>query len=186
MRRALSLFALGALVFAQVARAEELPVLLQIQLLSKMSTYLETLVTDGSTVKVLVVFPGPADSPTRGAQDLLSALSQVSQFGSLKVQAKAVPFDGKKFQALLDVERPGILYLAPEVDVKVTAAVIEACAERPTVTISGNADSVKLGVVLGFSLVEARPRVLINLKQAGRQKITFRPGLVSHSVVVDR
>jgi hypothetical protein len=45
---------------------------------------------------------------------------------------------------------------------------------------------VKQGVVLGFSLVESRPRVLINLKQAQKQNIVFLGGLVSHSVVVDR
>ena len=54
-----------------------------------------------------------------------------------------------------------------------------------TLTISGVADHVKLGAVLGFALIEARPRVLINLKQAERQKIVFLSGLVKHSIVVE-
>lgn len=178
--------AVGAL--APAAAAEELPVSLQVQLLSKMPTYVENLAGGGgATVKVLVVFPGPSETPSRGAAALVGAITQVGQFGSVKAEPKPVAFVGaKKLLAALAAEKPQIVFLAPEIDAAAAAAIVQACAGSSTLTVTGNGDLVKLGVVLGFSLVEARPRVLVNLKQANAQKLVLRSGLLSHAVIVDR
>ena len=170
------------------ARGDELPVTLQVQLLSKMPTYIDSLGSvGGATIKVLVVYPGPAETPSRGAAALVSAIAQVGQFGTAKAEPKPVPFLGeKKLQAVLGAEKPQVLYLAPEIDASAAAAIVQACAGSTTLTVTGNGDLVKLGVVLGFSLVEARPRVLVNLKQATAQNLVLRSGLLSHAVIVDR
>lgn len=169
------------------AGADELPVNLQVQLLSKMSTYVSGFApADATSVKILVVYPGgPKDPPSRGAQALMASITQTGQIGRFTAEPKLIAFvEGKKFQGTVAAEKAQVIYLAPELDEKSTQEIVDAAG--PVITISGNADHVKLGVVLGFSLVEARPRVLINLKTAQKQNIVFLNGLVSHSVVVDR
>lgn len=176
-----------ALLCATAAAADELPVSLQVQLLSKMSTYVSNFAPKGATtVKVFVVHPGSKDAPSRGAQALSGALGTTTKLGPYAAEVVLVPYvDGKKLEAAVTADKPQVVYLAPELDAKATGEIVEAVSSGTTLTISGVADHVKLGAVLGFSLVEARPRVLINLKQARRQNIVFLSGLVSHSVVVD-
>lgn len=178
----------AVMVLATAAHAEELPVNLQVQLLSKMSTYVSNFGLPGApAVKILVVYPATKTEPSRGAQALSTALIQAGKLGQYVTEPKLVPaVDAAKFQAVLAAEKPQVIYLAPELDEKATAQIIEAAGGGTALTVSGVADHVKLGVVLGFSLVESRPRVLINLKQAQKQKIVFLSGLVKHSVVVDR
>ncbi len=185
-RLSLPLVAMG--LWASGAFADELPVNLQVQLLSKLSTYVANFgPADSTTVKILVVYPDSKEGPSRGAQALATALTAVGKLGQFTAQPKLVAAcDAKKFQALVAAEKPQAIYLAPELDEKATAEIIEAAASGTVLTISGLEAHVRRGVVLGFSLVEARPRVLINLKQAQKQSVVFLSGLVSHSLVVDR
>lgn len=187
--RSASLLAMSlALVGSVAASAEELPVALQAQLLSKMTTYIGTLAPgDGATIKVLVVSAAPPDAPSRGAQAIAAAIGQVGKLGAYKVETKLVTFaSAKKLQASVTDEKPQIVYLAPEIDEKGAQAVVEAVGTAPVVTISGVSDHVKQGVVLGFSMEEARPRVLVHLKQARKQSIEFRNGLLAHAVIVEK
>lgn len=187
MRAPRAVFAL-LLLLASTARADELPVAIQVQLLSKMSTYVSNFApADATAVKILVVYPGTKDAPPRGAQAVATALTQAGKLGRYTAQPMLVPFiDGKKLQATLAAEKPQVIYVAPELDEKSTAELVEAVTGTAVLTISGVAEHVRIGVVLGFSLVESRPRVLINLKQSQKQNIVFLSGLVKHSVVVDR
>ena len=175
-------------LWAATAQADELPVSLQVQLLSKMSTYVSNFGSGpDSPVKIFVVYPNLGTGPSRGAQALSTALTQAGKIGLHPAEPKLVPAsDAKAFVALITAEKPQVIYIAPELDEKATAEIIEAASSGKTLTISGVADHVKQGVVLGFALVESRPRVLINLKQAQKQEIVFLSGLVKHSVVVDR
>jgi hypothetical protein len=177
---------LGMVLVASAAHADELPVGLQVQLLSKLSTYVAEFGAGSAEVKILVVHPSAKD-PSRGAQALSAALSQAGKLGKHAIQAKLVPAaDARSFQTVLTAEKPQVVYLAPELDEKATREIIDAVTGTKVLTLSGVEAHVRQGVVLGFSMVEARPRVLINLKQAQKQNIVFLSGLVSHSLVVDR
>ncbi|MHB8876183.1 MAG: YfiR family protein [Myxococcaceae bacterium] len=178
---------LGTALLASGASADELPVALQVQLLSKMSTYIIGFgAGESSAVKVLVVHPGSAEAPSRGSQALVGAIGQMGQFGSLKVEAKLAPLtDVKTLQAQLASEKPQVVYLAPELSEKNVATIIEALGSSTAVTISGVTEHVKAGVVLGFSLFEARPRVFVNLGKARKQNIQFHNGLLRYAIVVE-
>lgn len=181
----------GAILAALVAlpaAADEVPVNLQVKILSKMSTYIVDFVPAGTTaVKIMVLYPGAANSPSRGALAVAAALEQVGTFGELKAESKVTPYaDAKTFKETLAAEKPRVLFLSPEFNEKAAAEVVEAISGSSVVTVSGTGAHVKLGVILGFSLVEARPRVLVNLKQAKKEKIDFRNGLLAHAVIVDR
>src|SRR5262249_8706244 len=154
-----------------------------VQLLSKMPTYVKTLsATEGAPLKVLVVHPGA--EPTRGAIAVVNAVQQLGKFGTVKVEAKAASFgDAKTFAKTMADEKPQIVYLAPELPAKDVADIVTADL-GVTLTVSGQADHIRQGVVLGFSLVEAKPKVLVNLKHANAQGIAFTNGLMQYAVVV--
>ncbi len=174
---------LGVLLLTTSALAEELPVTMQVQLLSKMSTYVKNL--SGTEVKVLVVCGGAAAS--RAGQSIATEISQQGKIGSAAATVKVVPFvSTAKFKATVAEEKPQIIYAAPDLEPASVPGVIEAAAEAKVVTISGTESQVRSGIILGFSQVEARPRVLIHLKQAKAQGVEFRNGLVSHAVVVEQ
>lgn len=184
MRRALllTLVLLGSVT----ASAEELPVGLQIQLLSKMTSSIPNLIPkNAGPIKILVVHPGTADNPTRGAQSLLNAITQVGKFGSHATSVTLVPFvDSARFKAAFEAARPQLVYLAPEFDA--VAGIVNVCSDSTALTASSSSAHAKQGIVLAFSLVEARPRVLVNLKQANKQQIEFRNKLLTFAVIVDR
>lgn len=176
-----------ALVIATGAAADELPINLQVQLLSKMSTYVSNFAPKGATsAKVFVVHNGTKEAPTRGANAIGTAITQTGKLGPYTAEVALVPFaGGKQLEAAIAAEQPQVVFLAPELEAKSVSEIVEAVGKGTTLTISGVAEHVRLGSVLGFALVEARPRVLINLKQAERQKIIFLSGLVKHSIVVE-
>lgn len=186
MRVLRALAATAATLLANAAYADELPVTIQVQLLSKMATYVADCTPgDSGALKVLVVHPGA--QPSRSAQAIAGAIAQAGQFGSYKVSSGFVPLaDAPKLKAVFAKEKPQFIFVAPEFDERSIAAIVDAAGASTAVTVTGAPDHVKQGVVLGFSMVEARPRVLVNLKQANKQGISFHNGLLRYAVIVDK
>lgn len=183
----LSLVLLVAMTFATVARAEDLPVQLQIQLLSKMTSSIPNLQPPAGALKILVVHAGSGDAVPRGAQTLVNAIRQTGKFGSFDTDPKLVSVaDAKALKDAIASEKPQAIYLSPEVDAAGVAKVIEASSGSGAVTISTVSDHPKLGIMLGFSLIEARPRVLVNLKQARKENIEFKNALLTYTIIVDK
>lgn len=166
---------------------EDLPVNLQIQLLSKMSTYIPNMQPQGGSgaIKILVVHPG--DAPTRGAQSLLAALKQVGKFGAFDTEAKLVPYvDPTILKTTAAAEKPQIIYLAAELDAQAVSQIVSASQGLKVVTLASAADHPKLGVMIGFSIVEARPRVLVNLKHARKENVEFKNQFLTKTVIVEK
>jgi hypothetical protein len=176
--------AVAVAVAATGARADELPIDVQVRLLSKMATYVNTLGSLEGEVKVLVVYTG--DAPTRGAQALVSAIGQVGNFGGVPVSAKTVQFsNAKQLRETIAADKPSVLYLAPELNAASVSAIVEAAAVGPLLTVTGVEAHVKQGAMLGFAMAEARPKVLVNLHMARKQSVEFKNGLVLHAVIVE-
>jgi hypothetical protein len=177
------LIACACALTAAHARAEDLPVTLQAQLLQKTATYITSLQPgESGAVKVLVLFTGAA--PSRATEGLAGALNQVGQLGKFKSEAKLAPISSLK--TALAAEKPQVLWVPSELDEKGIDAVIEACGQSPIVTVTSAAAHVKQGIILGFDAVEAKPRILVHLKQARAQNVVFLSGLLLHSVIVER
>jgi len=171
------------LLLSAPAAADELPTTLQVQLLAKTGSYITSLAPgETGAVKVLVVHPGA--SPSRNAEAVASGVNQTAQVGKFRAEAKLMPFSG--LRAALAAEKPQLIWVAAEMDEKSVEGIIEACGTSPIVTVSPVAAHVRLGVILGFELVEAKPRILVHLKQAKVQNVVFLSGLLTHSVIVER
>jgi hypothetical protein len=178
-----TLGASAALLLAFAARADELPLPLQVQLLQKTSAYITSLQPGPSgKVKVLVVHPGP--TPARSSETLAAAINTGGQVGKHPAEASLVALAGLK--AAVTAEKPQMLWVASETDEKGVAAVLEAVGTENIVTVSASAAHVKQGVILGYELAEAKPRILVHLKQARAQSVVFLSGLLTHSVIVEK
>jgi len=188
-RRLLFIVALAATA-AQAGEGEELPTEMQAQLLSKMTTYVKGLVPAGGTsIKVLVVYPGAADAPpTRPAAAMTDALTKLGKMGTYAVEAKPVVFtDQKDLEAVLAAQKPNVVYLTQEHTPKSLGFVLQALkATGGVLSVSGTPSHVEQGVVLGFGAAEGRPRVLVNLKQAKEQGVSFHNGLLRYAVIVEQ
>src|SRR5262249_52780572 len=159
----------------------ELPVPLQVQLMQKTASYITSLQPgDSGKVKVLVVYPG--EKASRASDTLANAINQSGQLGKHPVEAKVVGLQALK--GAIGSEKPQMIWVTPDTDEKGVATVLEAVGASNIVTVSAAAAHVKLGVILGFDLVEAKPRILVHLKQARAQNVVFLSGLLTHSVIV--
>ena len=170
-------------LFATRAVADDLPLALQVQLLQKTSAYITSL-QPGETgkVKVLVVYPG--DKVSRSSETVANTINQAGQLGRHPAEAKTVPLASLK--ATLATEKPQVLWVSPETDDKGVTALMEAVGSSNIVTVSAVSAHVKQGVILGFDLLEAKPRILVHLKQARAQNVVFLSGLLTHSVIVEK
>ncbi|MBL8955743.1 MAG: DUF4154 domain-containing protein [Myxococcaceae bacterium] len=174
---------MAVLLSAFSAAADDLPLALQVQLLQKTSAYITSLQPgEGGKVKVLVVYPG--EKPSRASETVANTINQAGQLGRHPAEAKTAPLANLK--ATLAAEKPQMLWVSPEADDKGVTAVMEAVGSSNIVTVSAVAAHVRQGVILGFDVLEAKPRILVHLKQARAQSVVFLSGLLTHSVIVEK
>jgi hypothetical protein len=148
VRRAIGLLLLVAVVLVvRHSRAEDTPVPigLQAELLAKVAAYDRNLPRRaGDRVRILLLQkPGDADSAR-----------VVSQMKTIKADHVAIVFFTPGFADDVEAIRRALV----GVDVLSATAV---------------PDYVPRGVVLGFDLVGGKPKLLVNLTQAGKQNVAF-------------
>jgi len=83
------------------------------------------------------------------------------------------------------VEKRGaaMVYLTPGLHDDV-GAIGRALEQHDVLTISAASGDVPRGAVLGFELVSAKPKLLVNLPQAKLQNVSFKPALLKLARVI--
>jgi hypothetical protein len=163
------------------------PVTLQADLLVRAAAYDRNMRGRGGDLLlvVLVVRSGRGDSE-RAAAQMQASLASVPTIAGRKHREERFAFKTAGDLASFCRSRlPGILYLAPDLGEEVTA-IAGALAGADVLSVSGAADYVPRGVVLGFDLQSGRPKLLVNLGQALRQNVSFEPTFLRLAKVVDR
>lgn len=173
-RTAGALFLLAIATICDVAHAEEIPVPIDLQatLLSKVVSYDRNLPERaGDRVRSLLV--GKSSDPTSMpfVRQMRQMLGAIETFGSFSHAEEIVEFAGAP--ALLEKcrnERISIVYLGPGLhdDVEPIRAALEPLS---ILTVSANPDDVPRGIVLGFDLVYGKPKLVVNLGQARKQRV---------------
>ena len=173
--RGLALAALVAAVLGvRDGRAEEpsVPIGLEVELLAKVAAYDRHLPERaGDRVNVVIVtMPGNPDS-VRAAAQMQTALAGIPQIDGRPHDDAVVPFPGAR--ALPDTckqRHAAILLFTPGFGDQVDA--IRAALDGVDVlSVSSVAGYVPRGIVLGFDLVSGKPKLLVNLTQARKQKV---------------
>jgi YfiR/HmsC-like len=161
--------------FASRGENLEVPARLQAGLIGKLALYDRNfLERAGSTVVIaIVVRPTDIESARAGAQ-IQGALRDLGPIAGLPHEEIILPWNGPKGLSELCAQRKvAIVYVAPGLGTDVGAAV-KALEGLSVLTIAGVAAYVSQGVVLGFELVSAQTKLVINLAQAKKQRVAFR------------
>lgn len=168
------LLALGITSISDVARADDIPVPIDLQatLLSKVVSYDRNLPERaGDRVRTLLV--GKPSDPTSMpfVRQMRQMLGAIEAFGTLQHSEEIVEFTTAG--TLLDRcrnERISIVYLGPGLrdDVEPIRAALEPLS---ILTVSANPEDVQRGIVLGFDLVYGKPKLVVNLVQARKQRV---------------
>ncbi len=189
-RRQWFTFGLGVctLCLPDAARGDDdlrVPVRLQAELLAKVAAY-DTRFAERARGKALVLvveLAGDADSE-RFAASIRAELGKQARIGGAEHMEEVVQFSSPaELSGLCRERKPAIVYLAPGLSSQVPA-LAEGLAGADLISVSALPGDVASGVVLGFEVVSGKPKLLVNLRQARRQNVAFKPELLRLARVI--
>jgi hypothetical protein len=173
-RFASALLALSICLARDVAYAEDIPVPIDLQatLLSKVVGYDRNL-PERAGDRVRTVLVGKPSDPTSMpfVRQMRKALGAIETFGLLPHVEEIIEFTNAA--ALLEKcksERISIVYLGPGLHDDIEP-IRDALQPLSILTVSANPEDVPRGIVLGFDLVYGKPKLVVHLAQARKQRI---------------
>jgi hypothetical protein len=189
MRRiASALAALSAALVFEMALADDIavPADLQATLLAKVVPYDRNLSERaGDRVHTLIV--GKSKDPTSMpfVRQMNQALGEIDRFGVFPHDEQIVEFTTAAALAeKCRAERISIVYLGPGLHGDIDA-IRTAVEPLSILTVTANPEEVLRGVVLGFDLVQGKPKLVIHLPQARKQRVNLAADLLKLMRIVD-
>jgi hypothetical protein len=188
-RRRLLIGAIACVVAAtqtSLAEVVAVPVSVQADLMVKVAGYDRNLPTRASgRVHVgLVVKPGNADS-ARVVTQMRSVLGEVRMIAGLPHDEAQIEFaDAASLANACRAQGIGVLYVGPGLGEQIEE-IRRALETVNVLSVAAMAEDVPRGIVLGFGLNAGKPRLLINLPQAKKQRVAIRPEVVSLMTVFE-
>jgi hypothetical protein len=171
-----------------VALADDIavPADLQATLLAKVVTYDRNLAERaGDRVHTLLV--GKPKDPTSMPfiRQMRQALGDIDTFGSYPHDEQIVEFASATALAeRCRAERISIVYLGPGLHEDIDA-IRNALEPLSILTVSASPEEVLRGVILGFDLVQGKPKLVIHLPQARKQHVNMQSDLLKLMRIVD-
>jgi len=190
-RRALQGATCAALVAAvwrpslALAGGVAVPIPMQVKLLAKVAKYDRNLAARaGGTAKVLVLEAGGNGESLDASKRMQSELTTLGQVAGLPVSVAAGKFDSAGgVVSKVKAEKIAIVCLTPGLS-SAAGSLAKAFAGMSVLTVSTVPDFVRGGAVLGFDLVQGKPKVLVNLAQAKAQSVSLHPELLKIAEIV--
>jgi hypothetical protein len=168
-------FVLSASAPAALVHAETtVPLELQVDLMRRVVRFERGFASRaGEQVKFLLVTPGKGTA----APQLGKALEDAKEIAGKPIRISTHRFStAAALKGAVAKEGAQIVYLSPGLEAEMSA-IAAALGGVPVITISTDGDQVERGAVLGFELVSARPKIVLNLGQARRQGLDFNSDL---------
>ena len=177
----------AAIALRPRARAEELsvPVSRQAELLVRVAAYDRNLPAraKGTTRVLILMNPDDADSRTV-ANQMESALRGFDKIAGLPSEITTMAYPGgAQVAAACRQNHIAIVYVTQGLDAKIPD-LVNALTGVDVLSVAAVARYVTQSVVLGFDLVSAKPTLVINLPQAGRQSVSMDAGVLNLMKVI--
>jgi hypothetical protein len=167
--------AIAFAVLASGGSAQEpgVPVSVQATLLAKVAAYDKNLhARSGPRMRVLIlVQPGNPWSQRAGAQ-MKEALGELPTIAGL-AHDEAIATAPADWPAIWRAQRPSIVYVTPGFGDAEIQALTASMAGVDVLSVGAIPAYVPNGIVLGFDLVSGRPKLLVHLGQARRQRVAL-------------
>lgn len=171
-----ALVAAAVALFASVASADDVtvPVSLQLQLLARVATYDRSFAAQATApaVVLVVVRRGNAES-SRSAAQIEAGLRRTATLAGRPVTVERHDFaSAAALRSAVQSRSAAIVYLTPGFagDASAIGQSLDGLTVLSVSAVGADADN---GIVLSFELVEARPKLVVNLRQARRQGVQF-------------
>ncbi|HUK65942.1 MAG TPA: YfiR/HmsC family protein [Anaeromyxobacteraceae bacterium] len=163
-----------ALPTASLAEEVSVPVNLQTEMLSMLAGHDRNLpARAGSEVHTLVLTKANDDSARAAAQFKAAAKPVVA--GLAQVVEVAAYGGAPALAEACKAKHLAIVYLTPGFTAAEATAIGQALEGGNVLTVAANPALVKKGIVLGFDLVSGRAKILVDLTQAAKQRVSFDP-----------
>jgi hypothetical protein len=148
------------------------PVELQANLLAKVASYDRNMpARAGDRVRVLLLFNQPDAESSRFATRMQIALQSLSQVGGLPHEERLAAFtSAAEIRRVCQQDRIAIIIVGPRLGEHV-AAIRDALDGVDVLSVAATPAYVPEGVVLGFDLVSSKPKLLVHLTRARRQRV---------------
>jgi YfiR/HmsC-like len=162
------------------------PLNLQALLLSRLCTYDRNFkMRAGPVAKVLVMHrKGNPDSAFEGA-GLAKAIADLHDIGGLPFKVEEAAFtDPESLAKRCRADKIAILYLTVGLDAD-TSRIASALTNVGILTVGSSARHAENGAVIGFGVEEARPKLVINLKQAAAQNVKFKAEVLALARLIE-
>jgi len=179
--RAIPLMAVWLSLVTSPVRAEApaVPLQLQVELTAKLIEYAQSPSPQGqSVIRIGIVVRGSSVESQHFGTELKSAFSRIGNIAGLPHEEFVVSWSTPA--ALLDeVKRRQLfaVYLTPGLGQDV-GGMARALEGTPVLTVGAIDSYVPAGAILGFELVSARPKMVLNLAQAKKQGVAFRASVM--------
>lgn len=179
------LAAAAALSLTKHARADGVPLNLQVQLVGKLGSFDRNFASRaGSVAQILVLSKAGDGESSRVAANVGSGLSALREVGGIPAQVQVEPFaDAAALAARCRSQKVALVYFATSMDAEVTAAAT-ALAGVDVLTVGTTASFAGRGTVVAFDLEEGRPKIVVNLTRAKAQNVAFKAELLKLARIV--
>lgn len=179
------LLSVSLLSRSSAAQSVEVPVRLQVELLSKVAAYDRNFAERaGGRVQVFVIVKRGDPESERVAEQISAELRAVDQLGGRPHVHEQLHFGSAKSLAELCRTRgAAVVYLSTGLTEQI-ASVAAALDGISVLSVSATAAYVPKRVVLGFDVEAGKPKLVVHLDQARRQKVAFKPELLRLARVI--
>lgn len=162
---------------ARLALGEDVvvPVGIQIKLLVKVAGYDKNLPKRaGDKARVLVAAKANHAEAQRVSAQAVAALAEHESIAGLPIVVSTAAFtSGAELKRLIQKNSLAIVYLAPGLSSDDIAGIVSSLEGVDILSASASPTDVPRGIVLGFDLVSSKPKLLVHLGQAKKQKVAL-------------
>lgn len=162
------------------AQSMPVPTSAQAELIAKLAGFDRNFAARAGSkaVILLAAMPGDAESMS-AALEMKAAFSRLPTVGNLPHEEQVVTHTSPAALAeLVRSKHAAIVYLGPGFE-KQIPAIREALSSLDVLSVGAIPGYVPAGIVLGFDLVSGRPKLLIQVVQARKQKVVFPASVLS-------
>jgi hypothetical protein len=165
----------GLVAASSAARADGgVPPELQVALVKKLVRFERHFVERaGANVQILIVVLAGDDGSERAVAQLGKALGAGPDIAGRPIKVSVARFSSPaRLRSDAGDALADLVWLTPGLEAR-TAAIAAALVGMPVITVAADGDGADRGAILGFELVSARPKIVINVGQARRQGLDF-------------
>lgn len=181
------LVALLAALFCCHAGAEaRVPPELQVRLVSRLATFDRNFVPRaGPVAHVLIVRKSGSSASRFDATGFAKAVGERSEIGGIRAKVEEIEFEGPAaLAARCRSQKVAVAYFSVGLEQEM-AQVGAALSGVDVLTVGASARHAENGAVVGFDIEEARPKLVVNVKRAKAQNVSFKAEVLKLARIVD-